>query len=264
MLAVALSACSSGTAPTGGTNPSSTSTPSPTASAGARAHTDASTPADQAGALDATPAPEPPPPGEAPITAAPTAGLYRYAQEGRGVFGDYPAEGTLRVRAATLATNGQRQRQVRTVSDEQITENTFVFTDAGVLLEEITQRVGSGSFAQTFTCTLTPALQLVRLPLQVGASWKGASTCQGLDVTFRASFLREDRLTVARTTVDTIVMKATYEAEGDGIEQTTVTTSWISPDHRLIVRSTEETTGRQGAIEFSSSLTETILNLKPE
>lgn len=262
LLLLVVTACGGSEQPTGeAIRP--TSVPSSTVATPSEAPTGTASNDEPATASGETPAPDPPPIGRAAENDPPVAGMYRYRQSGETIFGRPPREGTLRVREATLADGGLRQRQIRTVSDDQQTANTMLFTHDAVLLEEVTQRIGSGSFAQTFTCTLQPALEVVRLPAEVGGSWTGSSTCQGLEVSFEASFQRTERMSVGGTRVRTIVLGATFHSRGQGVEQRTVTTSWISLEHRLIVRSEDETTGRQGALEYSSSLTSELLDLDP-
>jgi len=53
------------------------------------------------------------------------------------------------------------------------------------------------------------------------------------------------------------------DASGDGIEQHSVSTMWISPLYRLAVRSVSTSDGSQGGFSFSSTMTEDLVSLTP-
>lgn len=190
----------------------------------------------------------------------PAAGTYRYRQEGVSLFGEMPDEGTLRIGAADARG---RQTHTRTVSEDEVTEQRIRFTADGVLLLAVTQTYGSGPLAQSYECAFDPPFAVVRLPLTVGDRWQASSSCGDLDVEFQARVLRTEQRRVAGQRVETVVIDATITASGDGVSQTTTSTSWLSPKHRLVVRSEQRSEGRQGTFSFRTALTEDLIDLRP-
>jgi hypothetical protein len=152
---------------------------------------------------------------------------------------------------------------MRAYSSEQNQDQVLIFRSNAILLERITQRYGSGQFAQTFVCQIDPPLLAIKLPMTVGASWRDTASCSGLTMTYTAEVQRRATRTVGGIVVDTFVVRTVADASGDGIEQHSVSTMWISPLYRLAVRSVSTSDGSQGGFSFSSTMTEDLVSLTP-
>jgi hypothetical protein len=63
--------------------------------------------------------------------------------------------------------------------------------------------------------------------------------------------------------VDTFQLKVTVEAQGDGLEQTSIQNVWIAPAYRLIVHAVERSEGTVQGQAFTSKRTDDLVSLQP-
>ena len=259
MLAVVASACSSSPRTTGTATPSA-SAAHPTTSAASGASRSAPFSSPGATAAAATKAPLP---AKAPPTVPPAAGTYTYAQTGETKAGPFAQQadtiGTLDVAPATNASSGRRQTQTRHQSSSQSREQTLLFTPNAILLEGSVTRFGS----QSISCKTKRPLVAIKLPLRVGASWSDAGDCAGGHVSFTAKVLRTERRNVERVHIVTFIVHHVIRFTGDGVDQTTDLTSWLSPDYRIAVRAVERSSGIAYGTQFTQDMTENLQSLSP-
>lgn len=260
VVALTAGACSKG-APTGSGTPSPT-VPSASASADPSASGSAQ-PQPRAQVDDRTPkgriAPAPPPPGRAPQHTPPAPGTYRYTQSGSTKLGALSYEpdpqGTLVIERARLQGSGQAQRQVRTISDRNEITSVYLFTAKAVTLTYISQ--------QGVECAPEPALTAVQLPLEIDATWKSTGTCGDLTADLSGQVMAEETLTIAGERVKVFRIHLASEIRSTGFFQTTGIKAWLSPDHRLVVRSEEASRGSFNGAPFESTLNAEIVELTP-
>jgi hypothetical protein len=263
---LALAACSHNNAATRNPSPSAsapaTARPSATPSGGGTASPRAS-----GGTATETPAPLPPPPGRATESTPPAPGTYTYSQTGTASFGGQTTHaepsGTLSVARATLAPNGQRQRQSRRYSASRTRDQDLLFTARGIYLERAVEHVGAGSFSQSVACAPAKPLLAIELPLKVGATWSDEGECDGEKIRIDAKIVRSESRSVGGTTVATFVVRSTVALIGSQYSATTKSDTWISPKYRLVVHATEQTDGTYGGAPFARELTETLRKLNP-
>ena len=259
---MALAACSSQT-PTATPGSSAPADPSPGATKPAatmQPNADASE-ATQPPDGDATTAPtaQPEQPPQPSAVEPPSPGTYNYTQDGTTKAGAFTFEddvqGTLDVEAA----DGARQRQTRSYSDQNSVEQTLRFTAGGVYVTRFVSRF----FTSTMTCALDSPLLVIRNTTEPGSSWKDQGTCDGRSVVAKGTLLKAERRTVGGATVDTLKVRLTLTIEGGGLDQTSETTAWVAPDHRLIVRSISHAEGTADGQSFTQDRTEDLVSLTP-
>lgn len=265
VLGLAAVACSSSTNPpdragsTGEPSPSATaSTPGATTDPRSGGSTTEPEPDETDDGQPSSPAPGG---GEGYPTSPPRAGTYTYRQEGETVAGPFTLtpdpQGTLTARRP----DGIRQRQIRRYADspEQSAEQVLLYRSGGVYLHSY-----ESTFATTsVSCTMDEPLLVVDLPLEVGNSWEDDGRCGGMTMSLRGRVSATEDRTVGGTEVETFVLKVIVQTSGDGIEQNTTQTLWVSPEYRLIVRSIEKSNGRAQGQDFTSNRTDELVSLEP-
>jgi hypothetical protein len=258
LLALTATACSKGT-------PTADRSPSPSVSASATTDDQGSpsaSPKPRARADDREPtgsaAPAPPPPGRAPQHAPPASGTYRYSQSGKTTFGAISSEpdpeGTLVVERAVAQDGGLAQKHVRRLSSRAEITSVYLFTPDAVLLTYISQ--------QGVECAPEPALTALKLPLKVGTTWESKGVCGDITAEVSGEVMAEETRTIGGEKVETFRVHIATQIRADAFWQSSGAKVWISPAHRLVVKSEEASRGSFNGASFESSLNADLLSLK--
>lgn len=265
-LVLALSACSSAGTPASAPPAAQTDLgrAAPTESAAAIPPTapSSSTPAQEPTDAPAEPLPE----RVAALATEP--GVYFYTQEGATTFANLrleePPEGSLTVGDPQRARRGTvRQRQLREYSERRSRDQVLLFTGDAVLVESATTRFGEGPGAQEIRCEPHDPLLAIDLPLRPGRAWSDAGRCDDLRIALEAEVLRRDSVRIGGRDVPAFVVRIRIEAEGDEMEDRTTTTAWLSPDHRLTLRSESLSEGTIQGAAYTQELSERLVSLTP-
>lgn len=201
------------------------------------------------------------------IDEPPSPGTYTYRQDGYQTFGtlrfDFDPEGSFEVAAPEPDGTTTRQRTIRRYSSNRERESLTLFRSDAILLEEAIERIGSGSARQTYTCRTPDPVPLLPIPWRVGSSWSGGGDCDGLSLDYEATLRAVEQREVGGTEVRSLVIDAAYTIEGDDLRQETTATIWFAPDHRLVVRQVESSSGTFSGTPFERELTEELVSLTP-
>ncbi|MGH9164406.1 MAG: hypothetical protein ACRDZW_02690 [Acidimicrobiales bacterium] len=207
-----------------------------------------------------------PPPSTAATPTTPTAvqasppGRFVYATTGSFTS---PLGGTQRRDGETTLTvdpvGGGRQHSLRQ-GPGRSTDQTLELRPDGAYAAMV--RITDSGFSQEIRPV--PPVLAVPVPAPVGRSWSWkATTVDGrstVDSSFRVT--RRETLDIGGSSVTTSVVEATIATRGDIVSDGTQT-FWYAEDRRLVVRQQERTSGRLGAITFTSESTDTLRSLQP-
>lgn len=263
LLALTLLVACSSTTPTA--TPTTARPTTPTTSSPAASPTPGtpeSTPS-SAGSGTTTSARKVTPPPAASATTPTLPGVYTYEQEGTQSFGGLTfavdPEGSFTVSPA----RGTTQETVRKYSSSRQRDATVRFDPDAISLVEATERVRFGADERSYRCKTAEPIVLLPLPARVGASWTGGGSCDSLTVSYDARIDRTELRTIQGARLSTFVVKAVVSVRGDGLTQDSTLTMWFSPDHRIIVRQVESSTGSLDGTPFGREFTETLRSLRP-
>jgi len=266
-----LAACSSATPPGvvhSAPNPSATSA-RPTDAAGTATPLATAAPS-RAAVAKATPVPAGSTGHVAPATASgplalhpPAPGTYAYTMTGdTGTQNLTVAVSSLQGGSDTLtwhSSSGGQSGQL---------DMTLSWPGAAVFITQLLYKAG----AVTYTCALSPAIEVAPSPLAVGASWSSDSTCSTAGYTLH--WTEQDRVTgtdtvqVGGVSVLTDLIAAsrsvTLGSATSTVTSTTSASDWFAPSLGLEVRDQGTTTTSSGGSSKTSTSTRQLDSTQPQ
>lgn len=242
------------TSPAPGTGPGTpTGSPSGTASASSAPRTGGTT-----GGVS-SPAAGGASPGSATVRST-APGTYTYDSRGSQTFSgankDVDASSTLTVGAVSDG------RQTSTLHNSQgDTTQQLVVRSTGTYLASLA--ITSPTLSKEFR--FDPAALLLPDPARVGTkwSWRTTSTDGTTTVTAANEVLRTETVTVGGERVPTVVLRTHLVITGKDVTYTADATNWVSPAHRLPVKTHTAGRGTYGAFAFSFDVTDVVRSVRP-
>lgn len=187
-------------------------------------------------------------------------GTYTYDSSGSQTFSgaerDVDASSTLTVGAA------RDGRQTTTLHNSQgDTTQQLVARSSGTYLSSLA--ITSPSLSKEFR--FDPVALLLPDPARVGATWSWRSTSTDGTTTVSASneVLRTETVTVGGERVPTVVLRTHLVITGKDLTYTADATNWVSPAHRLPVKTHTSGSGSYGAFTFSFDVTDVVRSVRP-
>jgi len=187
-------------------------------------------------------------------------GTYTYDSSGSTTFSgakkDVDASSTLTVGAV------RDGRQTTTLHNSQgDTTQQLVVRSSGTYLSSLA--ITGPTLSKEFR--FDPVALLLPDPARVGAkwSWRATSTDGTTTVTASNEVLRTETLTIGGERIATVVLRTHLVITGKDLTYTADATNWVSPAHRLPVRTHTSGSGTYGAFAFSFDVTDVVRSVRP-
>jgi hypothetical protein len=135
-------------------------------------------------------------------------------------------------------------------------------SDEGVFTRTVRNRVEFGPVEEDATIVYNPPMFVSRFPMTVNnawdGSWKGKTSGE-----YQAKCFERGFLTIGGERVEVFATEVKMEMRGD-VEGTATVRSWVSPEHRLVVKQYQETRVTSGPGEYHSEWTGQLTSLDPK
>ncbi|MCA1832497.1 MAG: hypothetical protein LC750_07165 [Actinobacteria bacterium] len=128
-------------------------------------------------------------------------------------------------------------------SDQRSVRVTLQLDKQGAGVTNITSHFSVGPFTQTTEITPDPPMQVIRLPLEVGAHWSGTWSGK-ISGSYSIRVLGQDQVEVAGHSVEAFRMSQVFELSGD-VSGKQADTQWFDPATGIVVKD-------QGKSSFTS------------
>ncbi|HYI44136.1 MAG TPA: hypothetical protein VE174_01570 [Actinomycetota bacterium] len=135
-------------------------------------------------------------------------------------------------------------------------------SEEGVFTRTVRNRVEFGPVEEDATIVYNPPMFVSRFPMTVNntwdGSWKGKTSGE-----YQAKCFERGFLTIGGERVEVFATEVKMEMRGE-VEGTATVRSWVSPEHRLVVKQYQETRVTSGPGDYHSEWTGQLTSLDPK
>lgn len=138
----------------------------------------------------------------------------------------------------------------------------LVVSRAGVATTSVRNRVEMGPVEVDRTVTYDPPAFVARFPLKVGATWRGSWSGR-TSGEYTARTFERTILEIGGEQVEVWATEVVMQMRGE-VEGRATTRSWVSPEHRLVVKQEQDMTVESGPGTYRSVWSGQLLSLEPK